>query len=190
MNELLGRIRVLWDGLASRERVLVGAATGLLAGMILVFGIVLPVLAATDRAAQTAEDAEQRLAMMRRMRVEWDGLHDRLAAVEERIQESRPGQNVLTQLETLARRVGVKPSSMEKRQSDESERYEETKIEVSLKNVTLQQAIDYLASIERSPQPLSVKSLRIKRRASRLGGGEATAELLDVSFAVSAFEPL
>ena len=79
---------------------------------------------------------------------------------------------------------------MEKRQSGESERYEETKVEVSLKNVTLQQAVSYLSSIEGADQPLSVKSLRVKRRPGRTRpGGEAPAELIDVTFSVSTFKP-
>ena len=192
MNELLGRIHVLWDGLATRERMLVGAAGSVLGVMLIVFGLVLPVLAATDRASASAEDAEQQLAMMHRMRRDWDGLHARLDSVEERIQASRQGQNLLTLLEALARQAGVQPSSMEKRQSSESEQYEETKIEVTLKSVTLKQAIDYLSSIESAEQPLSVKSLRIKSRPTRTrgAGGEDAGELLDVTFSVSSFKPI
>ena len=190
MRELLGRVQVLWDGLAYRERVLVGIAGGGLAVVILVFGIVMPVIGATNNAASSAEDAERQLAMMQRMRREWDGLHGRLDSVEREIQASRDGQNLLTLLESLAARAGVKPTSMEKRQSGESELYEETKVEVSLKTVSLQQAVNYLASIESANQPLSVKSLRIKRRPSRAGGGgEKVVDLIDVTFSVSSFRP-
>ncbi len=191
MNELIGRVRVLWEGLAFRERVLVGVAGGALAFVILIFGLVMPVVAATERAVSGADQAQQQLVLMQRMKRDWDGLHGRLEGVESRIRASRQGQSLLTLLESLAARAGVKPTSMEKRQSGESERYEETKVEVSLKNVTLQQAVDYLASIESTTQPLSVKSLRIKRRASsRRAAGEPAADLLDVSFAVSSFRPL
>jgi len=192
MNELLGRIRVLWDGLASRERVLVGLAGGALAVVILLFGLVMPVIGATRSATEGADDAERSLAMMQRYRREWDGLHTRLDTVETRIQSARRGENLLTLLESLAQRAGVKPTSMEKRQSGESERYEETKVEVALKNVTVQQAVDYLSSIERAQQPLSIKSLRIKRRPSRsrVKEGEATGDLIDVTFSVSGFKPL
>ena len=191
MNELIGRVRVLWEGLAFRERVLVGVAGGALAFVVVIFGLVMPVVAATERAVSGADQAQQQLVLMQRMKRDWDGLHGRLEGVESRIRASRQGQSLLTLLESLAARAGVKPTSMEKRQSGESERYEETKVEVSLKNVTLQQAVDYLASIESTTQPLSVKSLRIKRRASsRRGAGEPAADLLDVSFAVSSFRPL
>lgn len=188
MKEWLGRLQVLWEGLAPRERVLVGVAGGALAVAILTFGIVMPVMGATDNARSTAENAERQLETMQRMRRDWDGLHGRLSSVESKIEASGESQNLLTLLESLARRAGVKPTSMEKRQSGESDRYEETKVEVDLKGVSLKQAVDYLASIERETQPLSVKSLRIKRRLGR-PGAEGEAELIDVTFSVSAFKP-
>ena len=89
MKEWIGRLHALWDGLAGRERILVGIAGGALVVMLLVFGLIMPVAAAADRAAEEAEDAEQRLVMMQRMRRDWDSLHSRLATVENRIQASR-----------------------------------------------------------------------------------------------------
>jgi type II secretory pathway component PulM len=191
VSELIGRILVLWDGLIPRERMLVAIAGGALALAILLFGIVMPIRAATDRAIETADAAERQLMMMERMKRDWDGLHGRLSEVESRIRGTHPQQNLLTLLESLAARAGVKPNSMEKRQSGESDEYEETKVEVSLKNVTLRQAVDYLSSIERADQPLSVKSLRVKRRPNRARGdaGDA-ADLIDVTFSVSGFKPL
>lgn len=190
MSELLGRIQVLWDGLAPRERILVAIAASALAIVLLISGVVMPVRAAKVDATSNAENAERQLAMMQRMRRDWDGLHVRLDAVETKIRESRDGQNLLTLLASLATRAGVKPTSMEKRQSGESEEYEETKVEVSLKSVTLRQAVSYLASIESAEQPLSVKSLRIKRRPDRTRKpNENSADLIDVTFSVSAFKP-
>jgi hypothetical protein len=158
--------------------------------MVLFFGLVMPVIAATQSASSASENSERQLAMMLRMRHDWDVLHDRLRAVENQIEANRDGQNLLTLLESLASNAGVKPTSMEKRQSGESERYEETKVEVSLKSISLQQAIQYLASIESADQPLSVKSLRIKRRPGRATApGQSAADLIDVTFSVSAFKP-
>lgn len=191
MNELLGRIRVLWDGLAEREQILVGIAGGSLALIILIFGFVMPVMGATERAVERADNAERQLELMHRMKRDWDGLHGRLGSVETRIRSAGQGQNLLTMLEALARQVGVQPTSMEKRQSGESSEYEETKVEVSLKNVTLQQAVSYLSSIESAAQPLSVKSLRIKSRPGARRGPDAGAtDLLDVTFSVSSFRTL
>ena len=123
MNELWGRITVLWDGLADRERVLVGVAGGALVVVLIVFGIVMPVMGATERAVANADGAERQLELMRRMKRDWDGLHARLGTVETRIRSTGRGQNLLTLLESLASRAGVKPTSMEKRQSGESDQY-------------------------------------------------------------------
>jgi len=192
MSELVGRVQVLWDGLAPRERVLVGAAGGVFAVALLLLGIVLPIRGAVENARSGAETAAQQSAQRQGMEREWDDVSSRLTSVEGRIQGGGEGQNLLTLLESLAARAGVKPTSMEKRQSGESARYEETKVEVSLKNVTLQQAVNYLTSIETASQPLSVKSLRIKRRAAVGGSGAAggAADLIDVTFSVSGFKPL
>lgn len=193
MSELIGRIQVLWDGFAPRERVLVGSAVGALAFALLFFGVIMPIQGAVTSARAAAEDAQRQLAQMQRMKREWDELSARLSAVESRIQGGGDGQNLLTLLESLAARAGVKPTSMEKRQSGESAQYEETKVEVSLKNVTLQQAVNYLASIETAAQPLSIKSLRIKRRAAAGAAGAAAGgagDLIDVTFSVSGFKPL
>ena len=191
MNDLLTRAVVLWDGLMPRERILVAIAGLALLLTILLVAIVMPIRSATENAIDTADAAERQLLMMERMRSEWDDLHGRLSQVETRIRGTRPQQNLLTLLESLAARAGVKPNSMEKRQSGESADYEETKVEVSLKNVTLRQAVDYLTSIERADQPLSVKSLRVKRRPGQ-GRGEAGPgpDLIDVTFSVSGFKPL
>jgi len=190
MKDLFGRLLVVWDGLMPRERVLVGIAGGALVIVLLVFGLVMPIQSASDSAADDAESAERDLQMMVRMKRDWDGLHGRLSEVEARIQQTRNQQNLLTLLESLAALAGVKPTSMEKRQSGESEAYEETKVEVSLKNVTLRQAVSYLSSIETNDQPLSVKSLRVKRRPGRARGGQSAQDLIDVTFSVSTFKPL
>jgi type II secretory pathway component PulM len=190
MSELIGRLRVLWDGLAPRERLLVGLAGGALVITILVVGLVLPIRSANESATRSADTAARQLQNMERMKREWDGLNGRLTRVETRIQAARSQPNLLTLLSSLAQRVGVKPASMEKRQSGESERYEETKVEVSLKNVTLEQAVAYLSSIESAEQPLSVKSLRVKRRAVRGQPGQPNQDLIDLTFSVSTFKPL
>lgn len=191
MKDLLGRILVVWEGLAPREQILVAIAGGGLSLVLIYFVIVSPIRGATENARESATLAERELLMMHRMKRDWDGLHGRLDQIETRIHGDRQRQNLLTLLESLAARAGVKPTSMEKRQSGESERYEETKVEVSLKNVTLKQAVDYLSSIERAQQPLSVKSLRVKRRPSRSKGkDDQPRELIDVTFSVSAFKPL
>ena len=64
-----------------------------------------------------------------------------------------------------------------------NEAYREQRVEVSLKKVTLEQAVRYLHSIESTERPFSVKSLRMKSRPD-------SSNLLDMTFSVSSFEPI
>jgi type II secretory pathway component PulM len=186
MNELWARVRAAWDNFSPRERLLLSVVGGLFGAVLIAVAIVNPILAASDAARSRAEEREQQMLAMKRLRREYDQIQGRLASVEERIRTSQGEAKIRTLLETLASRSAVKIDSMEERQTPDSDRYRETKVEVALRNVTLTQIINYLHNIESEQRPLSVKSLRIKSNKSRSDEGE----LLDVSFTVSSFEPL
>ncbi len=105
-----------------------------------------------------------------------------LTGVEERIQNQRGRQNIRTLLESLAKKSSVRIASMEERQAGKNDHYVETKVEVSLKGVSLNQTIKYLHNIEDSDQQLSVKGLRIRSKKKA-----EDAETLDVTFFVSSY---
>jgi hypothetical protein len=119
---------------------------------------------------------------MNRLRREYEDLNARLGVVEERILRQQDQASIRTLLESLASESAVKISSMEERQAGRNDHYAETKVEVSLRNVTLFQTVKYLHNIEASDRQLSVKSLRIKGRGDN-------SQLLDVTFSVSSFQP-
>lgn len=183
MNELLARARDAWDKLTRRERFLVAIAGTLGTLAAVSFLAVIPLLSLADRTSSGVGAAERQLELMKRLRRDHAEVTSRLAAVEQRIRAKGQNRNPLTLLESLASSSGVKIESMEERQAQANERYRETKVEVELKSVTLQQTVDYLHNIEGSQQLLSIKSLRVKRRVD-------DSALLDVTFAVSSFEPL
>lgn len=182
MKALLARLRALFMNLSMRERLLVSAVGGL--GVVLLgVLLLLQLLAAGDRLDARVAAAEQQLEAMNRLRREFDEVSVRLRSVEERIQKG-PSGNLRTTLESLAQKAGVpKVESMEPQASPTHERYRETKVEVGLREVTLAQAVNYLHQLEQTPQPLSVKTLRLRTRQDR-------PELLDITFTVSSFEPL
>ena len=182
MKTLLARLRALFANLSVRERLLV-SAVGALAVALLCVLLVLQLLAVGGRLDGRVAAAEQNLEVMTRLRREFDEVSLRLRSVEERIQKG-PSGNLRTTLESLAQKAGVpKVESMEPQASPTHERYRETKVEVGLREVTLAQAVTYLHQLEQTPQPLSVKALRIRTRQEK-------PELLDVTFTVSSFEPL
>jgi type II secretory pathway component PulM len=181
MTEFWARLRAFFANLAPRERLLV-SLVGVLALALLGVAVVLQLLEAGDRLDGRVAAAEQQLEAMTRLRREFDEVSGRLRAIEQRVQEG-PRGNLRTTLESLAQKADVKIESMEPQASPTHERYRETKVEVGLREVTLAQAVSYLHQIEQTPQPLSVKSLRIRTRPDK-------PELLDVTFTVSSFEPI
>jgi len=177
----LVRLRTFFANLSPRERMLV-SSVGILAAAMLVLLAIFQLLAVGDRLDARRAAAEQQLEVMARLRREFDDVSVRLRSVEERIQSGQRG-NLRTTLESLAQRANVKVESMEPQASPTHDRYRETKVEVGLREITLAQAVSYLHEIEQTPQPLSVKALRIRTRQEK-------PEFLDVTFTVSSFEPL
>ena len=180
MSGLMARIRAALDDLNPRERLLVLAAAVTVGIFVVLLGVVRPLLSASARASNRVVAAESELEVVRRLRHEYDEVNGRLASVEERVRNTPPAQ-LFTTLETLASQAAVTIDSMEPRTSPASESYRETKMQVSLKKVTLSQLVTYLHRIESAEQVLSIKSLRIRTRNDK-------PELLDVTFSVSSFE--
>ena len=182
MSEWLRRILNAYRGLSLRERLLVGAAGGVLGVAIFFAGVVRPILGAADAAEQRYLTADQQLRVMARLRREFDDVQHRLSDVERRIAGGTRG-NLRTTLETLASRAAVKVESMEPQASPANDAYKETKVEVALRSVTLTQTVNYLHQIDSATEVLSIKSLRMRTRADK-------PELMDVTFTVSSFEPI
>ena len=182
MGEIWARIRAAFDDMTPRERLALWATVAVLglAGVWLL--VVQPLQAARDDATARVERAEMQIGLMTRLRLQYDEIASRLARVEARIARGPKG-NIFTTLETLARNSAVKIESLEPQAAPAGDRYVEEKVQVVLKNVTLGQLVQYLDQIERAPQLLSIKALRIRRRVDK-------AELLDVTFTVSSFEPV
>lgn len=181
MRAWLARLRAFYDGLSSSERVLVLTAGGSLTFALLFFAVVNPVLGSARAAGARVDAAELELRAVEQLRRQYDDVHGRLAAVETRVRAGPKGE-IFTTLEKLARDSAVKVDSMEPRTSPSSDAYRETRVQVTLKGVTLAQLVNYLHRIDSAEQVLSIKSLRVRTRRDR-------PELLDVSFSVSSFEP-
>jgi type II secretory pathway component PulM len=182
MSELLDRIRSILDNLSPREQMLVSAAGVMLVLALITFAVVMPIINLANSSEQRVESAERQIEAMRRLYRDYAEIQSKLSGVEDRISSQQGSQNIRTLLETLAQQSSVRIASMEERQAGKNDAYVETKVEVSLKNVSLSQTIKYLHNIESANQQLSVKSLRIK-------GKQDKTQLLDVTFSVSSFEP-
>ena len=182
MKGILNRLRAAFDGLSPRERILVWVAAGLTAVIVTYFRVIQTAVGLRDAAERRLDAAEQQLRVMSSLHREFADVNERLTSVEQRIRNGS-SSNLRTTLESLAKASLVKVESMEPQATPSNDRYRETKVEVGLNEVTLAQAVSYLHQIESSQQVLSVKSLRMRTRKDK-------PEYLDVTFTVSAFEPL
>jgi general secretion pathway protein M len=181
VGELVARARAAFDDLTPRERLSLWAVAAVLVLALVWLAVVRPLQAARADAEARASRAEAQIDMMIRLRAQYDEIAGRLGTVEARIARGPKG-NIFTTLETLARNSAVKIESLEPQAAPAGDRFVEEKVQVVLKSVTLRQLVQYLDQIEKTPQLLSIKALRIRQRADR-------AELLDVTFTVSSFEP-
>jgi general secretion pathway protein M len=181
VNSWLARLRLAYENLNPRERLLVIGAGSMTVLALVLFGVVNPILTASTRAASRVTVAEDQLAAVVRLRQELDEVNARLGSVEQRIR-SGPRGEIFTTLEKLASDSAVKVDSMEPRTSPASDDFKETKVQVVLKGVSLAQLVNYMHRIEASVQVLSIKSLRVRTRKDN-------PDMLDATFTVSSFEP-
>lgn len=183
MSDLWTRIRAIWDNFSAQERLLLSTLGVLAGGALFFIAVISPILSATTSARARVEASEKDFEMMVQLRREYQTINARLAGVEARIRDNRDKQNTLTLLESLAGAANVKIDSMEERKSPDHELYRETRVEVSLKNVSLTQVVSLLHGIESSSRQFSVKGLRIRTRTDK-------DDTLEVGFTVSSFEAI
>jgi type II secretory pathway component PulM len=166
-----------------RERWLIVLVGLVLSAIVIDLAVIDPLSERADLAEAKAAQLERDVARALRIASEVRMLQGELASVEPRIR-SGERTNLLSELEKMAAAAAISESQLEsikERRASANPRYPETRVEVSLRGATLQQAVDYLYRIETAPILLIVRSLRLRAR----GGPE---ELVDVQFAVSTFE--
>ncbi len=180
MSERWRQVLAWWTDLAPREQALVGGAGVSLVLVLLWLGLIQPVRSLVANAEARVDTAEQEVALSTQLRDELVAVSTQLRAVEERVRRG-PRGNLFTVLESLAAQSALKVASVEPQAAPNHERYQESKVQVVLKEVTLAQTVNFLHRIESAEQLLSVKSLRLRTRPDQ-------SDLLDVTFSVSSFE--
>jgi hypothetical protein len=182
VKDLLQRLRSYLQARSARERLLIGCVL-LVAGTLLLQAVVIAPLRAGVATAER-EGSEYQTDLLRAQRMAREIL--RLRADVERVETRiKPGEstNLFTLLETLAGEAQMRDrlESIKPKQPSDHEKYRETRVEVSLKGATLEQAVQFLYKIESADALLIIRSLRMKSRRDDV-------TLLDVSFSVSSFE--
>jgi type II secretory pathway component PulM len=103
MSQWWNRLVDAFNGLEARERVLVSIVGALALAAILYAIVIAPILRASQRGEDRLATADQQLAVMQRLRRDYDDVKGRLADVEQRIQRGAKSE-LRTTLEALASR--------------------------------------------------------------------------------------
>ncbi len=183
MSSFLAPLRTYLAGLSPRESWLLILGACLLSAIVFDLFLIRPIGARAELALAKTAQLERDAARALRIAGEVRLLQGELASVERRIRQGER-TNLLSELEKLAADAAIREGQLEsikERGASANPRYPETRVEVSLRGTTLQQAVNYLYRIETAPILLIVRSLRVKAR-----GGED--QLVDVQFSVSTFE--
>ncbi len=183
VQTLLARFRR--EGITSRERLylIIGGITlvGLLLyGVYSTAALYLDRMKGLDRLIHQKEEALTTLDQIRR---EYVQIKNQTGSLDERIQKDQGRFSLLSFLESLAGTADVRSriAYMRPQTMAMVDQYRETSVEMKIENVTLDQAVRFLSSIEQAPHVLKIKNLHFRTRY-------ANPQFLDVTFLVSTYE--
>lgn len=125
---------------------------------------------------------QQERVTLSQLRQEYVGLKAQIGTLEDRIAEDR-GFSLLSYLESLANTLAVRPNiaHMRPQPPTEIDRYREVGVEIKVDNITLEQVVQLLSSLETSPHLIKIKNLRLRTRF-------ADPRFMDVTFLATTYE--
>lgn len=189
MKTLFLRIQIQWRQRTERERWLLGGAGALLAVALFQLVVIAPLQGWVMRSDGDIARLEAELVRATRLAGDVRRLQGELSQVEERVRVAEE-TNLFNLLEGLAAATKVKNQleSIKPKKPSGNALFPETRVEVSLKGVTLTQMVDFLYQIENTDRHLIIRSVRIRRPALVGRFAKKGPPRLDVNFSVSSFE--
>ncbi|MFZ5861252.1 MAG: type II secretion system protein GspM [Nitrospirota bacterium] len=171
-----------WRERTERERVVLGVG-GAAAALLAVYGLVVdPLLERSARLDRRILHRQEDLDRVTRLGAEYRVAVDQVAVLDHRVANTGAFA-LLSFLEESAsvQQIRNRLTSIRPQPAQTSAPYREVTAEVKLEAITLAQIVAYLERLDRAPQRLRIKSLRLKTRY-------ADPKLLDGSFVVSTYE--
>jgi len=146
------------------KRVLAIAAAAV--ALLVVYLIVDGIVSSYQELGRKIELKQQDLAKMTRLRDQYAETHRQLEEVRARLDKTQKDFSVLSFIEDLANREGIreKIGSMKPKKIPLNEEFEESSVEIQMDNVSLPKLVDFAYKIENSGHLLKIKRLRIKPR--------------------------
>lgn len=158
------------------------------AAVILVLVVILPVMVASGKITKLERSIDEGTSQLKNITREIDSLNEAKVQLKD-VEGTLAGgfdASISTTLENLAGKAGIKDriDSLKEKPAAASDLFDEASVDVRLKKVTLNELIDYLYSIEQSPEKLlRLKRIEVKPRYDN-------KKEFDVSFQVSTYRLL
>jgi type II secretory pathway component PulM len=171
-----------WRGRADRERVVLGVGAVIALGLAGYALVADPLMERSGRLDRRIVQRQDDLARVERLGAEYRVLAEQVAGLDRRI--AAPGSFALLSFleETAsAQQMRNRLTSIRPQPTQTLAPYREVIAEVKLESITLAQVVAYLGALDRAPQRVRVKLLRLKTRY-------ADPKLLDGSLLVSTYE--
>jgi general secretion pathway protein M len=183
-KELLGQFEVLktyYARLTERERYIVLGAVG--GGIVFLLTLIyLSLLGATAAMSSRIDSSRTSLRELAELRSEYARTQRQIDELEQTIRRTGPDFQLGTELEKLGRKHGVNIDSLKDRPGPPNDLYTETQASVSVKQITIQNLVNFLFDVEHSKALLRITSLQVKPNFQ-------DPTQLNVNFVVSTFQP-
>jgi general secretion pathway protein M len=171
-----------WRERNDRERVVLGI--GAMAAVVLaIYGLVLdPLVTRSARLERKINQRQEDLERVTKLAGEYRAAADDVAVLDQRV-AAAGSFALLSFLEesASAQQIRNRLASIRPQPTQTLAPYREVGAEVRFEAITLPQIVGYLEALDRAPQRIRIKSLRLKTRY-------ADPKLLDGSFVVSTYE--
>ncbi|HWP35693.1 MAG TPA: type II secretion system protein GspM [Thermodesulfobacteriota bacterium] len=169
--------------LARRERWMVGGGAVAVALLLVYALVVAPLLERSRDLDRLIAQKEREYAEIVRLREEYRRARAELAAIEARLARTGADFQLLSFLEGLAARTGVRDriAYMRPQAAAAAGRFREQAVELRLDGVTINQLVQLLAQVVEAPQALRIKRLSVVTRYDN-------ANRLDVIVQIAAYQ--
>jgi len=177
-----GALGAWWRERTSRERTVLGAGAFIALGLAGYAFVVDPLIERSARLDRRIVQRQDDLARVERLSTEYRAVADRMSGLDKRA--AAPGSFALLSFleETAsAQQMRNRLTSIRPQATQTLAPYREVVAEVKLESITLAQVVAYLDALDRAPQRVRVKLLRLKTRY-------ADPKLLDGSLLVATYE--
>ncbi len=153
--------------LNKREKLVITAGAAALAGLLLIYGCILPLIELREKAMRQAVAAEIELQEMMAYREEYRQLEAENLKTAEMLKKRPANFSLFSFLDQLAGSTGIKNKIIYMKPStvaDSEKRSNRSRVEIKLDDVNLEQISRLLYRIETSPHLINVPRLSIKQK--------------------------